>query len=407
LTPDLYARADWLAACRMATVAMASTGVSWMPVSEMLDARGCRVPLVQARHLTHVPGRQRDVKDCQWMQSWQIWGLLSGSCRPEAERCAVRASWRHRAAWLEYRAAPMQPRHKARHQRNVQLAQVLTDLTGATGLAMLRAMVAGERDPVQLARFRAPRWASSTEDIAKALPGHDPPEHVLALKQALTLYDVDTEPGRECDAAIERRFQAIKPVGPDALPPLNRAHQHRTHHKHAPDDDARGLLYQLTGVDLVAIPGLHASPVHTMLAEIGLDPRKWPNAKAFCSWLGLAPHHEISGGKVLRRRTLRTRNRAGQAFRLAAPAVSRSHNGLGAYYRRMRARQGPKAAIVATAHKIACIVYHRLTHRTPCRDLRAADDEQRARERDLANLRKRAATRGLTLVESPAGSPKV
>ncbi len=162
------------------------------------------------------------------------------------------------------------------------------------------------------------------------------------------------------------------------------------------------MLDRLTGVDLVAIPGLNASTVQTILSEIGLDLRRWPNAKAFCSWLGLAPHHEISGGKILRRSTLKTRNRAGQAFRLAAQAVSRSHNGLGAYYRRMRARLGPKAAIVATAHKIARIVYHLLTHRTPFRDLSAEDYAQRARERDLANLRKKAAKLGLTLVESPA-----
>ena len=163
---------------------------------------------------------------------------------------------------------------------------------------MIRAMVAGERDPVYLARFRAPRCASRTEEIAKALTGHDQPEHVLALKQALALYDVYTEQVRECEAEIARRFQAIKPVGPDELPPLKQANKHRTHHKNAPDDDARGLLYQLTGVDLVAIPGLNASTVPTILSEIGLDPRKWPNAKAFCSWLGWAPRHEISGGKI-------------------------------------------------------------------------------------------------------------
>jgi transposase len=401
-TPDLFALADWLATCRIETVAMESTGVYWIPVYEVLEARGFRVYLVNARHLKHVPGRKSDVKDCQWIQYLHTCGLLSGSFRPEAEMCAVRAYLRHRAALLEYRAAHIQHMQKALQQMNIQLTQVLTDITGATGLAIIRAIVAGERDPVHLARFRAPRCASSTEDIAKALTGHYQPEHVFALKQALALYDVYTEQVRECDAEIERRFRAIKPVGPDELPPLNRANKHRTHNKNAPDYDARGLLYQLTGVDLVAIPGLNASTVQTILSEIGLDPRKWPNAKAFCSWLGLAPRHEISGGKILRRSTLKTRNRAGQAFRLAAQAVSRSHNGLGAYYRRMRARQGAKAAIVATAHTIARIVYHLLTHRTPFRDLSAEDYAQRARERDLANLRKRAAKLGLTLVESPA-----
>jgi transposase len=401
-TPDLYALADWRAACRIETVAMESTGVYWIPVYEILEARGLRVYLVHARHLKHVPGRKSDVKDGQWIQYLHTCGLLSGSFRPDAEMCAVRAYLRHRAALLEYRAAHIQHRQKALPQMNVPLTQVLTDITGATGLAIIRAIVAGERDPVHLARFRAPRCASSTEDIAKALTGHYQPEHIFALKQALALDDVYTEQVRECDAEVERRFQAIKPVWPDELPPLNRENTHRTHNKNAPDYDARGLLYQLMGVDLVAIPGLNASTVQTILSEIGLDPWKWPNAKAFCAWLGLAPRHEISGGKVLRRSTLKTRNRAGQAFRLAAQAVSRSYNGLGAYYRRMRARLGPKAAIVATAHKIARIVYHLLTHRTAFRDLSAEDYEQRARERDLANLRKRAAKLGLTLVESPA-----
>jgi transposase len=400
-TADLYALADWLAPCRLETVAMESTGVYWIPVYEILEARRFRVHLVHARHLKHVPGRQSEVKDCQWIQYLHTCGLLSGSFRPDAEICAVRAYLRHRAALLEYRAAHIQPMQKALHQMSVPLTQVLTDMTGATGLAMIRAIVAGERDPVHLARFRAPRCVSSTEDIAKALTGHYQPEHVVALKPALALYDISTEPVRACDAEIERRVQAITPVWPDELPPLNRSTKHATYHKNAPTYDARSLLYQLAGVDLIAIPGLNASTVQTILSEIGLDLRRWPHAKAFCPWLRLAPHYEISGGKVLRRSTLKAHNRAGQAFRLAAQAVSRSHNGLGAYDRRMRARLGPKAAIVATAHRIARIAYHLLTHRTPFCDLSAEDDERRAWERDLANLRKRAAKLGLTLVESP------
>jgi transposase len=288
LTPDLSVLAEWLATCQIETVAMASTGVYGIPASEMLEARGCRVSLVTARHLTHVPGRKSAVKDGQWMQYVHTCGLLSSSFRPDAERCAVRAYWRHRAALLEYRAAHIQHRPKARQQMNVPLTQVLTDITGATGLAMIRAMVAGERDAVHLARFRAPRCASRTEDIAQALTGHDQPEHVFALRQALALYDVYTEQVRECDAEIEGRFQAIKPVWPDELPPLNRENKHRTHNKNAPDYDARGLLDQLMGIDLVAIPGLNASTAQTILSEIGLDRRRWPNVKACCSWLGSA-----------------------------------------------------------------------------------------------------------------------
>lgn len=221
-------------------------------------------------------------------------------------------------------------------------------------------------------------------------------------KQALTLYDAYTDQVRECDAEIEQRFQAIKPVWSDELLPLDRGNKHRTHNKNAPTYDARSLLYQLVGVDLIAIPGLKASTVPTILSEIGVGLRKWPRAKAFRSWLGLAPHQEISGGKIWRRSTLKTRNRAGQAFRLAAQAVSRSHNSCGAYYRRMQARLGPKAAIVATAHKLARIVYHLLTHRTPYRDRRTEAYEQQAHQREIVTLRTKAAKLGLALVESPA-----
>jgi transposase len=400
-TPDLYALATWLTACRIETVAMESTGVYWIPVYEILEARGFQVHLVNARHLKHVPGRKSDVKDCQWIQYLHTCGLLSRSFRPEAELCALRAYLRHRATLLEHRAAHVQHMQKALQQMNVQLTQVLSDITGATGMAILRAMVAGERDPVHLARFRDPRCASSTADIAKALTGHYRPEHVFALQQALALYDAYTEQLRECDAAIAQHFQAIKPVWSDALPPIDQTDKRLSHCKNAPAYDARTILYQLTGVDLVAIPGLNASTVQTLLSEIGLDLHKWPNMKAFCSWLGLAPRHEISGGKVLRRSTLKTCNRAGQALRLAAQAVSRSHHSLGAFYRRMRARLGPQSAIVATAHKLARIVYHLLIHRTPFRDLSAADYEQRARARDIAALRKKATRLGLTVVESP------
>ena len=357
---------------------------------------------MNAHHLKHVPGRKSDGKDCQWIQYVHTCGLFSGSFCPEAEMCALRAYVRHRAMGLEDRAAHLQPRQKALHQMHVQWTQVLTDITGVTGLASIRAIVAGERDPVHLARFREPQCASSTEDIAKALTGPDQPEHVFALKQALALDAADTAQVRACEAAIEQRFQAMTPVEPDALPPLNRATTHRTHNKNAPVYDARGLLYQLTGVDFIAIPGVNASTVQTILSEIGVARRKWPSAKAFCSWLGLAPHQELAGGKIWRRRTRKTRNRAGQAFRLAAQAVSRCQHSLGAFYRRLRARLGPQSAIVATAHTIARMVYHLLTHRTPFRDLSAAAYERRTRDRDIAALRNKATRLGFTLVESPA-----
>jgi len=278
---------------------------------------------------------------------------------------------------------------------------VWSDIPGATGMAMIRALIAGERERVQLARFRDPRGASRTEDRATAWTGHERPAPAVALKPALARYDVSTAQVRECEAAIAPPFQAIKPVWHDDLPPVERADKRRSHGKTAPASEARHRRDELTGIDLVAIPGLHASPAPTLLSALGLEMQKWPKAKACCAWLGLAPRHEISGGKGWRRGTLKPRNHAGQALRLAAPAVSRSHTSLGACYRRLRARLGPQSAIVATAHKRARLVDHRLRYRTPFRDISAAADEQRARERDIAALRKKATRLGFTRGEPP------
>lgn len=401
-TPDLYQLADWLAACHIETVALESTGVYWIPVYEILEERGFQVQVVNARHLKNVPGRKSDVQDCQWIQRLHTYGLLRGSFRPEGELGVLRAYLRHRASLLEHRAAHIQHMQKALQQMNLQLSQVLSDITGASGLAIIRAIVAGERDPVHLARFRDRRCSSSAAQIAKALTGNYRPEHVFALKQGLALYDTYTQQLRECDGEIEGQFQAIKPVRDEELPPLDPRDKRGSHSKNAPAYDGRSLLYQLTGVDLVAISGLNTSTVQTIVSEIGTDMGKWPSEKHFCSWLGLAPHHDISGGKVLRRGTLKTGNRAGQAFRLAAQGVSRSHSSFGAFYRRLKAKVGPKSANVATAHKLARTFYHMLKHRTSFRDLGAEEYERRGRERERASLRKKAAKLGLSLVESPA-----
>lgn len=397
-TPDLHGLADWLVRCGIETVALESTGVYWIPSFEILEARGLRVQVVNARHLKNVPGRKSDVQDCQWIQRLHSYGLLGGSFRPEAEICALRAYLRHRRTLIEGRAVHIQHMQKALQQMNLQLTQVLSDITGETGQAILRSIVAGQRDPVQLAQHRDPRCAKSEEEIAKALTGHYRPEHLFALKQALWLYDAYTQELLECDGEIERQFQAIKPVREEELPPLGPGRKGNSHSKNGPTYDARTLLYQLTGVDLVAISGLNASTVQTIVGEVGRDMSPWPSVKHFCSWLGLAPHNDISGGKVLRRSTLKNHNRAGQAFRLAAQSVSRSRDGFGAYYRRMRGRLGPKIAIVATAHKIARVFYQVLKHGTPFRETSAQEYEQRDRNREIASLHKKAAKLGLTLV---------
>ncbi len=405
-TPDLYALADWLAAYGIQTVAMESTGVYWIPVYEILEARGFDVQLINAPQLKHVTGRKSDIQDCQWIQRLHSCGLLRGSFRPEAEMCALRAYLRHRAGLLEHRAAHIQHMQKALQQMNLQLTQVLSDITGVSGLAILRAMVAGERDACKLARLRDGRCAHSEAEIVKALTGNCRGEHLFALKQALALYDFYTTQVVECDAEIERQFANLKPATDEELPPLDPHDKANTHSKNAPNYDARSYLYRLAGVDLVAISGLNASTVQTIISEVGLDMSRWPSEKHFCSWLGLAPHNDVSGGKVLRSRTLKTRNRAGQAFRMAAQAVSHnSQTAFGAHFRHMRARIGPAQAIVATAHQIARAFYHMLKDRTPFRELSAEDYQKRAHERELAQLHKKAAKLGFTLAPLPTFTP--
>ncbi len=360
-TPDLQALADWLVACGVETVAMESTGVYWIPVFEMLEARGLKVYLVNAGHLKHVPGRKSDYLDCQWIQKLHNLGLLNGSFRPDREMCALRAYLRHRAQLLEHRAPHILHMQKALQQMNLQLHHVLSDVTGVTGQAILRAIVAGERDSVKLAQLRNPGCKSSGDTMAKALTGDWKAEQLFVLKQSLELYDFYTQQVAACDAEIERQYAAMKPRrgGADELPAVPRL-KPGSKSKNQPQLNVRREIRRLTGVDLVAVEGISASLAQTILSEIGTDMSKWLNEKHFVSWLGLAPHNDISGGKVLRSRTLKTDNRAGQAFRQAAASVTRSGSAFGAFYRRKRAQLGPMQALVATAHKIARTVYYLL-----------------------------------------------
>ncbi len=288
---------------------------------------------------------------------------------------------------------------KALQQMNIQLPQVLTDITGTTGLAILRSIVAGERDAVKLAQLRNPACKSSEEGIAKALTGDWKEEQLFILQQALELYDFYTQQVAACDLQIQMQFSTIKPrwegTTPVAAPsPVKR----RARSKNRPTQDMREHLIRITGVDLVAVDGLSDSLAQTILSEIGTDMSKWPTAKHFASWLGLAPHNDISGGRVLHSRTLPTNNRADQAFRQAAASLTRSQTAFGAFYRRKRAQLGPQQALVATAHKLARTVYYLLKHRVAYCDLGAEAYEQTQREREIVALRKKAAKLGFSLV---------
>ena len=398
-TPDLNNLADWLIKNEIDTVAMESTGVYWIPLFELLEARGLKVYLVNARHIKNVPGRKSDVQDCQWLQKLHSLGLLTASFRPDAEIVQLRAYLRHRAELLRHRAPHVLHIQKALQHMNLQLPQVLRDVMGVTGMAILRAIVAGERDAVKLAQLRNPGCKSSEETIAKALTGDWKDEYLFVLKQSLELFDFYTQQVTACDAQIQQQYVAMKPQW-EYLPTntLPLAKPQRKKRKNEPGTDVQSEIIRLTGVDLVAVGGLSDSLAQTIISEIGTDVSKWPTEKHFASWLGLAPHNDISGGKVLRSRTLPTMNRAGQAFRQAAVAVSRSHSAFGAYYRRKRAQRGPQFAQVATAHKIARTVYYLLKHRVQYVDIGADAYEQKQREREVNALRKKAAKLGFSLV---------
>jgi transposase len=402
-TVDLKVLADWLQACGIQTVAMESTGVYWIPVYEILEERGFQVFLVNARHLKNVPGKKTDILDCQWIQQLHTFGLLRASFRPAQDMCAVRAYVRHRDTLIRYRSAHVLHMQKALTQMNVQLTLVLSDITGETGLQIIRAIVTGERDPHQLAQFRDVRCAKSEADIAKALTGNYRPEHVFELQQSLALYDFYTQQIKACDAELEVKYTAVKPVVDIVAHPLPETPKSkRRKPKNAPEYDLRTYLYQLTGVDLTAVDGLDSVLVQEIVSHIGLDMSAWPDDKHFTSWLRLAPHNDISGGKVLRSRTGKTTNPATLAFRLAAQSVSRTDTALGAFFRRMRAKHGAAKAIVATANKIARIVYHMLKDKRPYVAHGADYYEQKYQEQALKKLKRQAAKLGMKLVPASA-----
>lgn len=402
-TPDLKELVDWLAEQGVRHVAMESTGVYWIPIYELLEERGFEVIVVNARHIKTPPGRKSDVKDCQWIQRLHSYGMLSGSFRPGADMCTLRAYLRHRDNLIEDRAKHILYMQKALLQMNLQLGQALSDLTGKTGLDILRAIVAGEHDPVALAKLRQGRCQSSEADLIKALTGHYRKEHLFVLKQALVMFDTFSERLQECDQEIERLLEEIKPELPDDYPPLPPNPKLGSHCKNAPDYDARSAMYDLAGVDLTAIPGLNENLVQKILAEVGLDMTRFPTVKDFCSWLGLAPHNAISGGRVLYSHVNRSNNRAGQAFRLAAQAVSRGKTAYSEFYRRLRARSGSREAIVATAHKIARTFYYMLKRHQPYRETDLATYLQAQRDRDIHRLQVRAAKLGFSL--QPTAAP--
>jgi transposase len=401
-TADLHGLAAWLAGCQIDTVAMEATGVYWIPVYEILEAAGFEVYLVNARHIKNVAARKTDVSDCQWIQRLHTYGLLRASFRPPEEIAALRALVRHRDNLIQYRAAHIQHMQKALQLMNVKLTHVISDITGVTGMTIIRAIVAGERDPQVLAQYRDAACKKSQGEIAKALEGHYKTEHVFVLRQALELYDFYDRQIQVCDREIESRYQSSAPQDLDGQPPTTAPKPtQRKPRKGQAHFDLASSLYRMVGVDLTRIDGIDALTAQTLISEIGLDMSKWRTVKHFTSWLGLAPNPKKSGGKVLASHVPRAQNRAAQALRIAAQTLARSQSALGGFYRRIRAKHGAAPAVVATAHKLARIVYHMLKYRQDYHDPGADYYEQQYRDRVVRTLTRRAAELGFRLEPVP------
>jgi len=394
-TADLHALADWLGQCGVTTVAMESTGVYWIPLYEILEQRGFEVYLVDARRVKNVSGRKSDVLDCQWTQELHTYGLLVQAFRPPEEVCVLRSYLRQKEMLVQAAAEHIQHMQKALQQMNLLLHNVVSDITGVTGMNILKAIIAGERQAQVLAALRDRHCQNSVETIAKSLVGNYREEHLFALRQALELYDTYQVKIADCEAAIaayllrqEHHTDDQPPAPPKPIPARNRLRA---------GVDIRDQLYKMSGVDLFRVSGLAADTLLTLAGEVGFDMSPWQSVKHFTSWLALCPGTKQSGKRVLSRKTKPSANRAAQAFRMAAVTQARAKTALGAFYRRIRSRSGGREAVTATAHKIARIFYSLLKHGSAYVEQSEAAYEQQFKERRLKALKKQAIALGYQL----------
>lgn len=403
-TGDLHLLSEWLRSAGVTTIAMESTGVYWIPVFEILEADGFEVLLVNARDVRNVPGRKTDVNDAQWLQQLHEHGLLRGSFRPHERIARLRALLRHRDSLVSQSASWVQRMQKALMQMNVQLHHVVTDITGVTGMKILRAIVSGNHDPDHLSEHRDRRCKHSVESIREALTGNYRPEHLFALQHSLEIYDFFQAKITECDGEIEKALQELnvdRPSPEEAIPT-----KRHFKGKSEPDFDVRSQLYTLLGTDLSQIHGLGPYTVLRLIAECGTDMRKWRTSKQFASWLCLAPGNKISGGRVLSSKTRRSSNRAATLFRIAAVNVGKTQTALGAFYRRLAGRIGKAKAVTATARKLAVLFYNALRFGLRYADPGADSYEARHRRRMVQSLQRRARLMGFALVSAASeGSP--
>jgi transposase len=398
-TAGLQAILAWLRENHVTTVAMESTGVYWIPLYELLQSEGFEVFLVDPSYTKQVKGRPKtDRLDCKWIARLHALGLLAAAFRPAEHICVLRNYLRQRANLVRCCGEDIQHVQKALEQMNLKLTEVLSDITGTTGLAILKAILRGVRDPVKLAKLRDPRCKNTEATIAQALTGSYRDEHLFAMRQALARWEFHQKQLRQLDEVLEKYLATLKKdKDMPPLPPRNKGYKRGAND---PRFDVRTALYYVLGVDLTAIEGISDVTALTVISEIGTDMSHWATVKHFTSWLGLCPQHKKTGGKVKSSRTRPGSNRAAQALRLAAYSLLRNKSALGAFVRRLRSRLGAAKAVTAAAHKLARLVYWTLKHGTAYVKQTQEQYEAQQRKKQIENLTRRAKELGLVISEA-------
>jgi transposase len=409
-TADLVRMAEWLKSCGIETVALQSTGVYWMAAYEVLEQSGLEVYLVNARHTKNLPGRKSDVQESQWLMKLHRFGLLRNSFQPPQQIRAVRTVWRLRDRHVKDAGRSIQQMQKALTKMNVQLANVISDLSGVTGQAIVRAILAGQRDPHELAALRDRRIRASEEEIVRSLEGNWQDDVLFELRQVVEAYDFHQKQIAECDRQLERWLATVAAAPPPAAsaaraetpahPPAagKAGKKRRAATANAPQFNLAAELERIAGVDLTKIDGIDVMTAQTVLAELGPDMRAWATENHFSSWLGLSPAPNISGGRVINHEPRRVRNRVAHALRMAASTLIRSQSYLGARYRHLRTKLGAPKAMKAMARHLACLVYRMLTKGQPWVDRSAQHFEHKHTQRELARLNRKASALGMRLV---------
>jgi transposase len=400
-TAELQAMAAWLKQCRIHTVAMQSTGVYWIAVYDVLEEAGLEVYLVNARETKNLPGRKSDVLESQWLMKLHTYGLLRNSFRPSPEIRIMRTYWRQRNDLIQSAARHVQRIQKALTQMNLQLANVLSDITGKTGQAIIQAILAGERDANKLAELRDGRVKASQEEIARSLEGNWQEDLMFLVQQEQDGYQFCLKQIAECDRRLQSYLKQREDRSAGAcLPEEKRPERRRKKKENKPRFDLRAELFRMTGTDLTRIDGIDVRTAATIISEAGWDMSKWPSEDHFVSWLRLCPDNRISGGRVIGKGRLPTSNRLTAALKMAASCLRQSDSYLGAQFRRLKARLGPPIATKAMAAKLARLVYRMLRYGMQFVDKGAEYYQERHRQREINFLKRKAANLGFQIMEA-------